>query len=162
VSIALLSTTVTAKKPFIPTTVRQKPNVTFLDSIMYQLDIIGVTKIIRSLKAYHYDKKDELFNATITTKSKNTKQPHTITAKYILKKQDKFTFKDDVILVNNKGAKLTTSYLNYDASTLIASNEHKFKLLYNKNILTGDTIYFDINLGIISAKNAKFKLKIKQ
>jgi LPS export ABC transporter protein LptC len=162
VSVIFLSTTITNSKKFIPNVAKEKPNIIFLDSIMYELDNNGVSQIIRSLKAYHYDKKDKLFNATLTLRSQNTQQPYTIRAKYLLKKQDKLTFKDDVVLVDNNNYKLTTSYLDYDMQNMIAKNEHKFKLFIKRDTLFGNSLYFDANLGIIKAKDTIFKIETKQ
>ncbi len=136
------------------------PEVTFLDSTIYEINNKEVSQIIQSSKAYHYKNKDELYDATIVTRAKNNaNQTDTISSKYMYKNKNKVKLDSDVVFNRSDEFTLSTPFLLYDLDTQIGRNEHKFKIEYKAHTLVGNILYFDGIRGIISAENTKFKIE---
>jgi len=138
------------------------PAVTFINSIMYDIDNTTITQIVNSKKAYHYINSDILHDATIITKSDKNNSTTTVSAKHILKKKDKVILKGDVTLTNENGFLLETQFLKYDIKKQIATNKHKFKLVKLNDTLTGNSLYFDGINDIIKAKSTNFIIKMEK
>ncbi len=161
ISVTLLTvTTIFTNIPLSKKT-KELPSITFLDSIMYDINDKEVTQVVQSQKALHYENKDELFDATIVLKSQESKEilTDTITSKYILKKGNQLTFLNNVIFNRDNEFILTTPLLNYNIVSQIGKNSHKFHIKNSNNSLVGENLYFDGKDGIIRSNRAKFKLE---
>jgi ABC-type transporter MlaC component len=164
-SIGLLIATIT----FTPTKQSTKnkimPTVTFIDSIMYDINNNEVTQLIKSKKAYHYKTKDELYNATIILKTKNDKNnkliSDTISAKFIEITKNNIKFRGDVNYNRSTGTALQSQALDYDRIAKHLTGNKKFIAFYNGNKLKGNSLLISKEKTIFKSNdNTPVKLDI--
>jgi hypothetical protein len=165
ISISLLIATVV----FTPVKiVKQKtvPAVTFINSIMYDINTQEVTQLVKSKKAYHFNTKDELYDATIILKSQNNEDKKRlisdiISAKFIEITNNLLKFRGDVNYNRPTGTILQSQALNYDRITKNLIGNEKFTAFYNGNKLKGDSLFITKGKTIFkSNSNAPIKLDI--
>jgi len=163
ISVTLLTVTTIFTNIPLDKSNKEMPAITFLDSIMYNINNKEVTQIVQSKKALHFKNKDELFDTTIIMKLQDKKEiiTDTMSAKYILKKGNNLTFLNDVIFNRNNEFILTTPSLEYNTVSQIAKNSHKFNIKNINNSLVGKDLYFDGKNDIIISNNVNFTLDTK-
>jgi hypothetical protein len=141
-----------------------KPKISFYNSIMYEITQDGVTQVVQSKSALMYDKRDEFKETMIIAKS-NKKygniNTHTLYGDNIIKIGDELYLDGKVNLQLADGTDLKTEQLEYNIKTNIAKNSKPFILTKDKDILAGESLYFDPNTVHIIAQKTKFKIKVK-
>lgn len=129
--------------------------VSFDGSTMYIINEKEVSQIVQSRQALNYKDRDEFYDATIILK-KNLNTSDTISAEYILKKEDIYKLYQNVYFDNSNNIQFQTDYLQYDSVNRIASNDSAFKLTYNDSQLEGKNFYFDGVNDIMKADESHF------
>ncbi|MGB5868364.1 MAG: hypothetical protein WBG69_10880 [Arcobacteraceae bacterium] len=140
----------------------EKPKVSFYDSIMYDITQKNVNQIVKSKQADIYDKREELFDATIVAKSeKNSYDTNIVSGKTIIKKGDKVHLIGSVNLQLTDGTNVKTEELFYNTKTKIAKNSIDFVAIRDNDTFHGNTLYLDAINEELSAKQTKFRMKVK-
>lgn len=135
-----------------------KPLVIFEDSVMYTMDVDKTSQVIQSQKAFIYNDSEELLNATVVVKDKSNKDVNTLSAKHIVKYDNKLFLNDSVHYESSNGITLKTQQLEYDIKKKIAQNVSEFNATKDNHIFRGESIYFDVANNNIKAKNTHFKI----
>ncbi|PPK62980.1 LPS export ABC transporter periplasmic protein LptC [Malaciobacter marinus] len=138
------------------------PLVTFNDSTMYTLNEQTTTKIVNSKKVSRYKTKDIMYEGDFILKANDKKVENAtdyISANVIIKKNEDFTFLDDVKFRRNDFISLDTQELYYNEKTQIAKNSVPFKGTYYNHKIDGKNLYLDMKKEIIKAKNSHFEIE---
>jgi len=140
----------------------EKPKVSFYDSIMYEITEKNVNQIVKSKQADIYEKREELFVATIVSKSKkNTNDTSIISGKKIIKTGVKVYLEGSVNLQLPDGTNIKTEQLYYNTQTKVANNDIDFIAIRDTSTLSANTLYLDILNENINANKTKFRMKVQ-
>jgi len=140
----------------------EQPKVTFYDSTMYEITEKDVNQIVKSKQVNIYDTKEELFSATIVSKStKSSKDTSIVSGNKIIKTGDKIYLEGSVNLQLHDGTNIKTEQLYYNTKTKIANNSVDFIAVRDTNTFNGNTLYLDILNENINAKKTKFRMKVQ-
>jgi len=131
-------------------------SVIFDDSVLYDININNISRIIQSQKAYNYDNKKELYDTTILVR--NGVNTNSISAEYMVKQNNIFKLYQNVFISRNNDTQINSDYMQYNEKKQIIQNNTDFILNYDKNQLIGDNLYYDMKQGIFTAKNTHFKI----
>jgi len=133
------------------------PKVSFVNAVMYDINIDNVDKMLNAREVYIYENKDELYDSTIVLRNANNNSD-TIRGKYMKKENEIYNFQGDVVLKRDGELELKTDALQYDIKTAIASNKADFVFTYKNSIFSGKNLYLNRNDYAISGDNAHFKI----
>jgi len=142
------------------------PKVTFINSTIYEINTKEVTQIVKSKRAYHYETKEELYDATIILKSKDAKDQenlvtNTISANLIQITDSMVKFRGDVNYNKSTGTTLESEALDYDRITKHLTGDQKFIAFHDGNKLKGNSLSMQENQNIFkSTDNTPLKLDI--
>lgn len=139
------------------------PIVVFEKPFMYTLDEKSIHRIVVASQAVKYQNRDEMFNADITLKNRDSTKNFTserLLADFILKKADVYTAINNVRYTRDNFIRLNTHELIYDNTNKIAQNGKPFNGYYNNNLINGSNLYFDINNDYITAQNTHFEIDV--
>jgi len=164
IAVSLLIATVVFA-PIKPSKDTQVPSVTFINSIMYDINNNEVTQLVKSKKAYHYDKKDELYDATVILKAKDENKSKlisdTVSAKFIEITNDLIKFRGDVNYNRSTGTILQSQSLDYDRISEHLTSNYKFVAFYNGNKLKGNSLSIQKGQMVFKTKdNSPVKLDV--
>lgn len=139
-----------------------KPKVSFFDSTMYEITEKNINQIVKSEKADIYDKKEELFDATVIVRSnKNTNDTNIVSSNSMIKKDNLLFLQDSVNLQLSDGTNIKTEQLDYNLETKIATNKVPFVAIQETNSFLGDNLFLNSVSEHLKAKNAKFRMKVE-
>lgn len=139
----------------------EKPKVSFYDSTMYDITQKSVTQIVKSKQADVYDKREELYNATIITKAnENSYDTNILSGNSMIKKNTDIYLRGSVNLQTPNGTNLQTEELDYNTQTQIAKNNIYFIATRNADTFEGTNLYLDSLKEEITAKTTKFRMKV--
>ncbi|MDD2697856.1 MAG: LPS export ABC transporter periplasmic protein LptC [Arcobacteraceae bacterium] len=138
----------------------EKPQVTFINSIMYDINTKFVDKILTSKETYRYENKDQLKDAIVVLRNANNNSD-TISAKYIKRENEIYDFQKDVVISRDKDFRLTTDSLQYDMKSGVASNSVPFLFRYKNSIFSGTNLSLSRNNYAISGDSAHFRINTK-
>jgi hypothetical protein len=161
IAFSLFITTLKVEEKKVQKEYKNIPQIVFEDSIMFDINEEEIVQIVQSRQALNYKKRDELYDVTIITRSKNNKTD-TISAEYILKRDNYYKLYQNVNLSQGDTMRLTTDFLEYNSKTKIIQNNVEFLLSYNNSNLEGNNIFFDTTNNIIKAKNTHFLINTKE
>jgi len=140
---------------------KHEPDVSFYNATMYEITERAITNAVQAKKALVFKDREELFDATIITRSINDKTAlNTIAALNILKQGDKIYLTNNVNLQSSNNLNIRTEELNFNIKTNIVTNNSDFIANMNDNSLEGNSLYYDSNKNILKAKKTKFKIKV--
>jgi len=130
---------------------------------MYEITDKRIEKVIQSKKTLTYKNRDELYDATVIVKSNknNNDSTNTISAMNILRYGDNIYLDKNVYLQLSNKFNIRTEQLEYNLETQIAKNTEFFEAIQQNNRLVGTNLYLDGSINKITAKNTKFKIKVK-
>ncbi len=136
------------------------PKISFINTVMYDINIKNVDKMVNAREVYIYDNKDELYNSAIVLRNANNNFD-TISGKYMKKENGIYNFQGDVVLKRDGDLELKTNALQYNIKTAIATNKDDFIFTYKNSIFSGRNLYLNRNDYAISGDNAHFKINTK-
>jgi hypothetical protein len=134
--------------------------VSFVNSVLYDINTNNVDKIVDAKEAYIYEKKDELYDVRVILRNANNNSD-TISAKYMKKENELYNFQNNVILKRDKDLELKTESLQYDIKNGIATNNVDFILRYRNSIFGGKNLYLSKNDYMLSGDNVHFRINSK-
>jgi len=152
------------EKDYLIQTVKkeERPTVSFFDSTMYEITETRVNQIVKSKQADIYDKKEELFDATIVVKvSKNNFDSNIGSSEKMLKTGDNVTFTNNVNLQFANGLNLKTEELHYNLDTEIAHNSIPFVVTRDGSTFTGNSLFLNSKTEELTAEKTKFRMKVE-
>jgi len=139
-----------------------KPKVSFFDSTMYEITEQNVKQIVKSKQADIYDKTEKLIDATIVAKSdKNSYDTNIVSANSMIKVGDNVYLNDTVNLDLADGTNIKTEQLDYNLETKIAQNNVPFTAIRGTDTFKGNNLFLDSISEYITAKQAKFRMKVE-
>jgi hypothetical protein len=139
----------------------KQADVSFYDSIMYEITENSVVKVVQAKKSLIFNGKQELYDATIIVKPNvNSSEIHTISALNIVKLGTKVYLTNYVNFQSSNSVNIRTQQLAYDTKKNIVTSDTYFKAIINENTLYGNDLYYDGINGIFLSKNSKFKIKV--
>jgi hypothetical protein len=139
----------------------EKPKVSFFDSTMYEITNNGINQVVTSKIANMYNKKEELYEATIVTKAnENSYATNIISGGKIVKKGDEISLNGSVNLVLSDKTNIKTEQLDYNTQTKIATNTVDFVAIRENDRFSGNTLFLDTINEQIEAKKANFRMKV--
>ena len=140
------------------------PDITFINSTMYDINSKEVTQVIESKKAFHYKTKDEIYEATVIVKSNtdiNESITDTVTAKFIEVTPKLFKFRGDVRYNRGATTTLASEALDYDRITQNLIGNKKFIAYHNGSKLIGTSLSIQKDKTIFKSNdNTPVKLDI--
>jgi len=134
--------------------------VSFLNSVLYDINTKNVDKIVDAKEAYIYEKKDALYDVRVILRNANNNSD-TISAKYMKKENELYNFQNNVILKRDKDLELKTESLQYDIKNGIATNDVDFILRYRNSFFSGKNLYLSKNDYVINGDNVHFRINSK-
>jgi predicted nucleic acid-binding Zn ribbon protein len=162
ISASLLVATIVFT-PIKQVNIQNLPDVTFINSIMYDVDNKEVTQIVKSKKAYHYKNKEEIYDATVVLKLKenNITTSDTVNAKFIKVTQEFLKFRGDVHYSRTTGTTLESEELDYNRISKHLVGDQKFEAYYKGNKLKGNSLSIKKDETVFeSTDNTPVKLDI--
>ena len=142
----------------------QRPLVSFYDSVMYNINTESVNNIIPSKEAYFYKTREEMFQGTIITRSKDEDyvgKTNSVSADSMVKIGDEVYLDGNVNLETADGMTLKTEQLQYNLKTRIAQNEERFVATQGFHDFYGKNLYYDDLNRYLRAKYAHFNIKVE-
>lgn len=140
----------------------EKAQVTFTNSMMYEISATKVHQIIKSKQADIYKNREELRDAVMIVKSdKNSEETSTVSGQKIIKKKNKVSLAGDVSLQLSNGIAIETEQLEYDLKTRIARNSVDFQATRATERFSGNSLYLDSIKNHIVAQQAKFRMRVE-
>lgn len=141
------------------------PLATFENAKMNTFNNISMSKIVEAKKVIKYQNREELFDGDITLinqdSNKNFKSEN-LKADFIIKKDNIFTFENNVKYIRDDIAKFNTDFLIYDNIKKIAQNDRTFDGIYNNHYMKGTNLYADLNNDFMTSKNSHFEIDISK
>lgn len=146
---------------------KDTPLITFTDATMYTLNQDEVLRIVEAKEAIRYKTRDEMYDATVVSrvKDKNNKSnaaKDTVSAKKMVKKEDLYSFFDDVRYNRDNFMILRTNELYYDIKKEIAYSNVPFQSVYNGDILNGNKFYLDNKIKSFKAEQSHFEINMNK
>lgn len=138
--------------------VQNIPQVVFLDSIMYDIDEESVKQIVQSKQLLNYKTKDEMYDATILNRTKDNLSD-SISAEYMVKKQDRYDFYQNVVVTRTDGVQLFSEHLRYNGTNKTLHNNTNFTFVKNDSSLDGENLYYNMLNEEFKAENTHFIIK---
>ncbi len=139
------------------------PILTFSDSTMYTLTPTSMNRVIYAEEVLRFESKDVMHKGVLTLKGKD-KELNEITdvlySDVIIKKENNFTFLNNVKYKRNNYITLDTDELMYNSKTKVATNTLPFEGTYFNNYIKGKDIYLDLNKYYMKAKDAHFEIEV--
>ncbi len=137
--------------------IKEVPEITFKNSMMYDINDKTVTQLMEAETTYHYKNRDELYNATVILKSedKDTYVSDTITADFIEVTKDFLKFKGNVNYHQSTGTSLQSEELIYNRILKNLTGEKEFIAFYNGNKLEGNSLSIQKDKTIFKSKDNK-------
>ena len=142
----------------------EKPLISFENSIMYNISTQNVSQVIQSQKAFIHKDKEELFNVIMVAKYSDDKSKvstNTISANYILKKDDNLFLKGNITFLSSDLLTLKTEELQYNLKSLVAKTDVDFAVTNINNSFRGRGLFLDGMNNKVIAKNTHFKIELK-
>ena len=142
---------------------QEKPKVSFYNSTMYEITESSINQIVISEIAKLYNKREELYEATIVTKAKensNNNDTNTVSGNKIIKKEDIIYLTGAVNLILSDKTNIKTEQLDYNTKTKIATNKVDFVAIRDNDTFYGNTLFLDSINEKIEAQSAKFRMKV--
>jgi hypothetical protein len=136
------------------------PAISFINSIMYEINTNNVDKIVHSREANKYENKEELYNAVLLLRNANNNSD-TIQAEYMKKENEIYSFQKNVVFKRDVDLELKTDSIRYDITTGIATNQVDFFFKYKNSFFSGKNLYLSRNDYAISGDNAHFIINKK-
>jgi len=133
------------------------PKVSFINSVMYDINTENVNKMLNAKKVDIYDNKDELYDTTLILRNANNNSD-TISGKYMKKENEIYDFQGDIILRRDGDLELKTEALQYDIKNGIARNSVDFIFTYKNSSFSGKNLYLNRNEYAISGDNTHFRI----
>ncbi len=141
---------------------KEQPFMIVENSVVYSINAKNVDRIIESKKFSKFKEAEVLEDGVIVTRvEKDDNLNNVLSAKYMLKQKDNIELIGDVKYDRGHDVSLTTSKLNYNTKTKIATNDVAFSGNYKGNHLVGTDLYLDTKRDIIKAKNTHFDIQGK-
>lgn len=140
------------------------PILTFSDSIMYTLTPESMNRIIYAKEVLRFRTRDVMHEGalTLTGVDKDGKElVDTLYSNLIIKRDEKFTFLNNVRYKRNNYITLNTDELIYDSKSKIATNTLPFEGRYFNNYIKGKNIYLDLNEYYMKSKNTHFEIEVE-
>lgn len=135
--------------------------VSFENSVMYEIDTKRVNQVIQSQVANVYKNYEELYNATIISKSdEKTKDSNTLSSNHMVKIDDNIYLNGDVFLRTPQGITFKSEDLHYNLKSKVAISKSDFEAYDKENKLRGSSLYFDGTNNNIKANNTQFKIDL--
>lgn len=140
----------------------EKPTISFENSIMYEINTEKVSQVVQSQKANIYKGYEELYNASILSKSKNSvDKSNKLSAKHIVKIEDDIFLNGDVKFESYNDIIFESQQIHYNTKTDIAKNEAEFQAKRGDSIFKGENLLYDSTKNHIVAQNTHFKINIE-
>ncbi|MDX9743486.1 MAG: hypothetical protein RBT59_06675 [Arcobacteraceae bacterium] len=134
---------------------KEVPNITFINSVMYDINTNNVDKRVYSREANRYENKEELYNADLLLRNANNNSD-TIKAEYMKKENNIYYFQKNVVFKRDVDLELKTDSIQYDITSGIATNQVDFFFKYKNSFFSGKNLYLSRNDYAISGDNAHF------
>ncbi len=156
ISIGFLTVTTIFTNPTIKKT-KDLPAITFINSTMYEINTQEVTQIIKSKKAFHFTKYDELYDATIIMKSKEKEKTitNTVNANLIKLTDSLIKFRGNVRYDKTSNISLYSEALDYDRLNQHLIGNQKFVAYQDGNKLTGNSLSIKKGKVVFKTSNNK-------
>ena len=139
----------------------EKPKVSFYNSTMYEITNSAINQIVISKMAKHYNKREELYEATIVTKAnEESYDTNTISGNKIIKRGDDIYLTGAVNLILSDKTNIKTEQLDYNTKTKVATNKVDFIAIRENDTFQGNTLFLDTMNEKIEAKKANFRMKV--
>ncbi|MEA3498927.1 MAG: LPS export ABC transporter periplasmic protein LptC [Campylobacterota bacterium] len=139
----------------------EKPLLVLENSIVYDITEQGLEKIVQFEKGFIFKNYEKSFETVIVSKDNNSSAINLLSAKQMVKRDDKLTLIGDIHLLNTDDFNLETEELQYNLKTKIAQNNTNFTFYKGDSELKGVGIYLDSVNKNIEASKAHFKIKLK-
>jgi hypothetical protein len=144
--------------------VQETPLVTFTDATMYTLNEGEVLRIVEAQNAVRYKTRDEMYDGTIITRVKdnanNSDVKDIIRADKMVKKENLYSFFDNVKYDRENLFSLRTHELYYDVQNEIAYNYQPFNSIYKGDVLNGTNLYLDNKINFLKAQKSHFEINM--
>jgi len=138
-----------------------KPKVSFYNSTMYEITDTAINQVVTSAIVNLYDKKEELYDATIITKAKeNSYDTNTLSGNKIVKKEDDIYLTGAVNIILSDKTNIKTEQLDYNTKTKIATNKVNFLVTRDDQSFYGNGLFLDTINEKVEAENIKFSIKV--
>ena len=139
--------------------------ITFNDSILYTLNDINVSKIVKSSTAMRYEYRDEMYDATFVLRAKSEQNKDItdiISADFIIKRGPRLKFEDNVKYNRGDFVSFSTDVLHYNMDTKVAYNNEPFTGTYYGNNLNGSELYVDTVKTYFKSQKSHFEIDLKE
>lgn len=141
------------------------PLAIFENALMHTLNDKSISKIVEAQKVIKYKNRDEMFYGNITLINQDPNEnfiSENLKADFIVKKDEIFTFENNVKYIRDDFLKFNTDFLVYDNMKKIAQNDKAFNGTYNNHYMKGTNLYTDLNNSFITSKNSHFEIDISK
>ena len=138
---------------------------TFNESTMYTLTPANMNRVVKSKKVIRFKDRDVLYDGELILKGKDKENnilTDVLVSDVIIKRDDIFSFINNVKFKRNDFLTLKTNELIYDSKTKIATNTLPFDGTYFNNTIQGETIYLDLNKYQMKSKNVHFEVEVQR
>lgn len=141
---------------------KEKPFMVVENSVVYSINSSNVDRVVESKKFSKFKEAEVLEDGVVVTRvQKDDNLNNVLSAKYMLKQKDNIELIGDVKYDRGHDISLTTSKLNYNTRTKVATNDVEFTAKYRGNDLVGTDLYLDTRRDVIKAKNTHFEIGSK-
>lgn len=141
------------------------PLVVFDKPQMYTLTENSLNRVVEASHVIRYKNRDEMLNANIALKNKDENKnfdTEILKAKRLIKKDDIFTLKNEVVYQRDDFISIRTDELYYNLKTKVAYNNLPYEGKYYNHILKGDKLYLDVAKNSMKSNNVHFEIDMKK